>query len=203
MKIESGTGLTLNGAYLRNTTEEKTSEPLQSSLTDPLAGHEVREDLMEGSFMDLGSGPSRYIEATMIGLQVNNEFKNKMGGILESYKLQAQSTDSYAEKNLIGQKAANAVGDMVEGEVSETEAERMEKEREEFEEKIEEKLEEKISGEDGTAEEAGKTTAASAGPKATEPVQAADSEQQDGSAAAQAAEDGAATIENANLDLII
>ena len=181
MKIESGAGLTLNGAMLRNVPEEKAAEAVQAPLVPSLAGHQVRDNLMEGSFMDMNSGSSRYIEATMIGLKVNSEFKNKMGSILESYKLQAEATDSYAEKNLIGQKAANAVGDMVEGEVSESEAERMEKEREEFEEKIEEKQEAKASGEEGTAEEAGASaeaadqsgTAVAAAQESSEPSETA------------------------------
>jgi glutaredoxin-related protein len=144
MKIENAAGFNLSTPLMRDVQAAPQEETVDSVVADVLAGHKVRENLMEGSFVDRDSTPSRYIEGTMIGLKVETQFKNKMNAIVESYKLQAEAADSYAERALIGKKAAAAMTDTVEGEVSEAEGERMEKEREEDEERVEEKIEEKI-----------------------------------------------------------
>ncbi|MEF2232383.1 MAG: hypothetical protein V3571_15730 [Pseudodesulfovibrio sp.] len=153
MKIESGSGIKLNFSLVKDTLQAGAADAesaLAAAPADVLAGHQVRGDLMEGSFVDTDSEASRYIQATMIGLKVDSQFRNKMNGLLETYQLQAAAADNYAERSLAGRKAAEAVGDMVDGEVSEAEASRMEKEREELEEQIEKKLEEKASGEGET-----------------------------------------------------
>lgn len=155
MKIESGSGFNLNISLIKDALQTGSTDAestLVAATATMLDGHQGRGNLMEGSFVQTDSEPSRYIQATMIGLEVDNQFKTKLNAIVESYKLQAEATDSYAERSLVGRKAAEAVKDMVDGEVSEAEASRMDKEREEFEEKIEEKLEEKVSGEGDTAD---------------------------------------------------
>lgn len=92
------------------------------------------------------SGRSRYLRGMMIGFEVENKFRNRMNGIVESYRLEAEATKSYAEKNLAGKKAAKATEELAEEEVAEQSAEELEKERKEFEEKIEEKIEKKATG---------------------------------------------------------
>lgn len=151
MKVGSGSGINLNVALFQNVQGgqagvDETALLEAEAGANPLAGHEVRRDLMAGSFVQADGGPSRYIQGAMIGLQVQSEFKTRMGGILDQYRLQAQAADGYAEKALAGQKAAEAVGDMVDGEVADKAAERMAREREEDEAKAAEKLEEKAAG---------------------------------------------------------
>lgn len=153
MKIESGTGFNLNISLTKDALQTGSTgaeSTLAAAAATMLTGHQSRGNLMEGSFVQADSGPSRYIQATMIGLEVDNQFKTKLNAIVESYKIQAEATDSYAERSLLGRQAAEAMKDMVEGEVSEAEASRMVKEREEFEEKLENRLEEKASGEADT-----------------------------------------------------
>lgn len=97
-------------------------------------------NLMEGSFVKQDFEQSRYVKGMMIGFQVENEFKNKLNGIVESYKLQADMVDSYAEKNMIGKKAAKAAKDFVDGEAVEEAVEKM-KEDQKKEEEVKEKKE--------------------------------------------------------------
>ncbi|WP_419785673.1 hypothetical protein [Pseudodesulfovibrio sp.] len=163
MKIGNDPGFGLNVAILKNS--NVADEPVQSevdgAVREVLTGHQARKSLMAGNFVHMNSERSRYIQGTMIGLQVQNDFKNKMDAVVSQYKLQAQAADSYAEKALAGQKTARAMGETVKGEVSEKETDRMAKEREEDEARIEERQTEKAEekkAESKDAEAAGDET---------------------------------------------
>jgi hypothetical protein len=125
--------------------------------TAELAGNAGTSNLLENNFVNNNSQPSKYINSTLIGLQVKNDFGNKMQNLVETAKLQIASEDesNYAKRELVGEKAARATKELVSGEVADTESTRLEKERKESEKVTEKKLEEKTTENTPKGEDAG------------------------------------------------
>lgn len=98
-------------------------------------------NMLEGNFVHSGNGQSRYVTGLIDSFRIENQFKNKMQSIVASYSSLAAQPGSYAEKNLIGRQAADAVQDLKDSEVSEKMEEKLEESREELEEKVEETME--------------------------------------------------------------
>ncbi|WP_460032165.1 hypothetical protein [Megalodesulfovibrio paquesii] len=117
------------------TTEDQLAGKTATAVA--LAAPAESTNMLAGNFVQHNAEPSRYILGKMVGFQVRQEFGAKLQGLVASAQIAADAADSYAERSLIGQKAANAIKTMLEGEVSESEAERMTKEREEATEKAE------------------------------------------------------------------
>ena len=139
MKIDAGTGFNLKtlvptAAVDPPAADDSTALALESGQAGTSAAQSRLPNMLENNFVGNSLGPSKYIQGMMIGLQVENTFANKLNSLVELYQLEANGAGSYAEKTLAGNKAARAVGEAVEAEVSETEAERMESERAEAKE---------------------------------------------------------------------
>lgn len=97
-----------------------------------------------------GSGSSikdsRYISGLMTGYRIDNEFQNRLQGIVTQHQSMLEGVDSYAMKALIGKKAEEATKRYGEQYVTEKETERVEEERKQTEKEAEEKLQKKIEG---------------------------------------------------------
>lgn len=164
MKIEGGTGFNLNtllGVDAANTTQDS-GEAVESPETMQavtVAAPPRPRNMLENNFVTANKEPSKYVLGILSNLRVQNQFQDKLTGIVELYRLEAENVrscagglESYAEKNLAGAKAAKATEELAEKEVRDKEAERMEEERKESEEQSEKKLEEKATGQsDDTA----------------------------------------------------
>ncbi|QJT09658.1 hypothetical protein [Oceanidesulfovibrio marinus] len=157
MKIEGGTGFNLNtllGADAANTAQDS-GEAVESRKTTQavtVAAPPRPRNLLENNFVTANKEPSKYVLGILSNLRVQNQFQDKLTGIVELYRLEAESAEGYAGKNLAGAKAAKATEELAEKEVRDKEAERMEEERKESEEQSEKKLEEKATGQsDDTA----------------------------------------------------
>ncbi|MFO7595818.1 MAG: hypothetical protein R6W92_05665 [Desulfocurvibacter africanus] len=178
MKIENGMGFTLSTSLVQKVTKEQqiTDESTSPSVETQIAENSANQskssqNLLENNFVKYDSEPSRYILGMMTALKAESGLRSKLNGIVESYKNAASAVESYAELELIGKKAAKAAVGAVQGEVAETEAQRMEEGRKEFEEQIETKLEEKAA----ESSEGGVTTGGSPEQQGSETVAAQNS----------------------------
>lgn len=157
MKIQQGTGFSLNMPTIKGTPEDPVEgvlENLSSSapaeentVLDDLARRSGTNNMLANNFVDEGAEPSRYIQGMLTTLQLENEFQNSMNAIVETGKIEAEQAvdDRYAERILAGQKAGRAAKEKVEEEVTEEETQRLEREREEAVESERKKLEESLT----------------------------------------------------------
>ncbi|WP_147820776.1 hypothetical protein [Salidesulfovibrio onnuriiensis] len=221
MKIDNESGFKLNTFFLRNQLEQQpeTDESTEVSLdvSQLVARAELPESssssMLANNFVHQGRERSRYVQGLLDGFQVENEFRNKMSGIIEGYSSLAGGAGSYAEANLIGQKAAEAAKDAVEEEVVEEETERLEEEREEFEEEIQEKIEEKAedsetvdleAGAEGMIEDVEKKAEEAVAPEEEIVEQAAaDASSQDVADASATEEGGLETASAKGVDIVV
>lgn len=156
MKIESGPGFNLNtllGADAASTSQDS-GEAVESPETTQavtVAAPPRPRNMLENNFVTATKEPSKYVLGILSNLRVQNQFQDKLTGVVELYRLEAESAGSYAEKNLAGARAAKATEELAEKEVRDKETERMEEERKESEEQSEKKLEEKATGQSNDA----------------------------------------------------
>gem|GEM_PF-4956320 len=140
--------------------ENSTLSSAGTEKTAESAGTARTSNLLANNFVQSDSEPSRYIQGVLAGFQVRSEFGARMQGLVESYNLQIGSEDegNYAARSLIGKKAARAAETVLDGEVTETEAKRLEKEREESEEEFEKKLGAQAAGNNEDAAASGSSS---------------------------------------------
>ncbi|WP_419785672.1 hypothetical protein [Pseudodesulfovibrio sp.] len=156
MKIGNGSEFSLNVEMMKQmpSVEETLQSSLEENLTDELAdmeaflpddliGHQVRDNLMSENQFHNNMERSRYLQGTMIGLKVHNDYMDKLNGIISKYRLESSGAGTL-ESAAAGRKAAREAVAFVKSEVSRTQSERMEQEREDDEETVEEKREEKV-----------------------------------------------------------
>ena len=106
------------------------------------------ESMMASHFVHAGRRQSEYVSGMMVGLDLQNQFATQMQSVVAGYRdvanltamakaLQGKEIDN-ADLNLIGTKAAEALEDVIDAEVSEKNAEQAEELRQDVEEKAEE-----------------------------------------------------------------
>ncbi len=154
MKITGNTNFNFGGGLRQVQTEEEQTATQTTSLAVDASNLVQRPEetktrsshnLLENNFVQQNYEQSKYAQGLLDGIKSNNALNTQMFGLIESYSNIAAATDSYAEKALAGQKAAEKVADVIESKIAESEEKRLEKERQEDEEKIEQKLEEKMT----------------------------------------------------------
>lgn len=159
MKIETELGFDQGTLFSASPTNElqaaadSAALSMETAQADTPVAQSRPRNLLENNFFNDDYESSKYVLGTLSGLRTENQFRDKMNGIVELYKLGANNAgpaaggvDNYAEKTLAGKKAARATGEAVEGKVSESETKRMEREREEAKEEEENRITEETSG---------------------------------------------------------
>ncbi|MEF2232022.1 MAG: hypothetical protein V3571_13910 [Pseudodesulfovibrio sp.] len=141
---QSSTGFSLSGAAARSANVAAQASEPAASATASLSS----ENMMASHFVQAGRKQSKYISGLMIGLNVQSQFANQMQSVVAGYRnvlaltsevksLQGEEMTN-ADLYLLGMKAAESVGDVVDGEVTEKNAEQAEEIRQDVEERAEE-----------------------------------------------------------------
>lgn len=106
------------------------AQSLAGMLASPTENVGTPGSMLAGNFVQSGEQTSRYLKGMMMGFEVQNQYKNTMSSMIETYQIQASvDPGSYASRTLAGQKAARAVEQMGDREVAKSATERMEGER--------------------------------------------------------------------------
>lgn len=149
MKIENSSGFQLDTSLLKGSTNARQHGDGADSTTVTRANDSNAiqygggRNLLESNLVDRNAEKSRYISGIMTSFRVQNDFRNKMSGVMGFYQAELTAASTYAERTLIGQKTAAAMGEAVNSEVTNQETERLKKERQESEKELDQKLEEK------------------------------------------------------------
>lgn len=130
--------LTANLRAATDAAQSATAAP--ETVIQTLSASPAATNPLQGNFVTADHEQSRYITGLMETYRIDNTYSNKLMGIVEQYRLEAATTESYAEAALAGAKAARAAEELGDRETAEKVGDTLEQNRRDMEQEIEEQV---------------------------------------------------------------